>query len=372
MGFSQSLQKQTALRILRMFPKEESESNFDYEDLMKMFFIITAFCLVFSSSKSLHGSPALMFSARVVFTIRTPFFRCSSSLAPRTASTIRDLVWTMTLNRDRWFDITLLSIRTSGCRARIVVFTDIKHRYHPHFARVLNMTGAEIHRQQFPLNRHSNDFVRFQWIFEFLKKDHDGIDRVFMLDAFDIFFHRDPFEVMFFENTLVLIGEGWAIGAKGNKPNRWWQDVCYGQKGNRVKNNETICAGTIFAPFHIFVRFTELLLVKWPMSHCLWDQPIGNYLFYTGELRTAGINVKVLGCLGPVLTLAACPQKVLSVGDIKEGFNGNDEIPYVVHQWKRRPQFRDMYVERCDMSAFMKQQQRLLKSNLNWLKPIRR
>jgi hypothetical protein len=170
---------------------------------------------------------------------------------------------------------------------------------------------------------------------------------------------------MFFESTLVLIGEGWTIGATNNKNNLWWQDVCYGQQGSRVKDNETICSGTIFAPFHIFVRFTEFLLLKWPMPHCLWDQPIINYLFYTGELRKAGISVKVLSCLGPVLTLAACPQKVLSVGNIKEGVNGENEIPYVVHQWKRRRQFRDMYVERCDMSAFMKQQQRLLKHNFN-------
>jgi hypothetical protein len=298
-----------------------------------------------------------------------PPFRCASSLAPRAASTTRDLIWTMTLNFDRWFDITLLSIRTSGCRARIVVFTDDQHVYHPHFFRVLMMTEAEVHRRILPVGPYLNDFVRFQWIRGFLKEHTHEIDKLFMLDAFDIFFHRDPFEALFFNDTLVLIGEGWSLRRAGLNPG--WLATCYGTNAKHVLDNETICAGTIFGPPAVFIAFVELLLAKWPQPHCLWDQPIVNYLLYSGEMKKAGIKVKALNCFGPVLTLARCPKRVARVGDVQEGFNGNDEIPHVVHQWKHFPLFLDMYVERCNMKEYMTKLQKMLKVDLNWSEPIR-
>jgi hypothetical protein len=37
-----------------------------------------------------------------------------------------------------------------------------------------------------------------------------------------------------------------------------------------------------------------------------------------------------------------------------EAFNGKGAIPHAVHQWKQFDDFKDMYVERCDMTAYMR------------------
>jgi hypothetical protein len=145
-----------------MHPNENNENNSNCSDLTKAFFILIVFCLFLYVSKSLRQPPSGMVNAVFLSAEQKLLFRCASSLPPRTVSTTRDLVWTMTLNRDRLFDVTLLSIRTSGCRARIVVFTSVGHEYNPHFASVLEMSGAEVHRQQLPSGRYLNDFVRFQ------------------------------------------------------------------------------------------------------------------------------------------------------------------------------------------------------------------
>jgi hypothetical protein len=296
-------------------------------------------------------------------------FRCQSSLPPRTFSTSQDIIWTMTINFDRWFDVSFLSIRTSGCRARLIVFTDTEHIFDHHFARVLEMTRAEVRRATLPPGRLLTDLVRFQWILSFLKTCQFKIDRLFMLDAHDIYFHKDPFEVLTSKDTMIFIEEGTKI--KNDQYNTEWIDLCFGANGTRVKNQTIICAGTIYGPPHLFIKFAELVLARWPLPDCLWDQPIVNYLIYTGELAKVGIKTQSMDCNGPVLTLSSCSQSVKPVNGVLEGFNGKDEIPYVVHQWKQFEAFRDMYIDRCDMSEYMEQLQLHMGIDLKWKKPVR-
>jgi hypothetical protein len=298
-----------------------------------------------------------------------PFF-CKSSLQPHTFSTSRDIIWTMTLNFDRWFDVSLLSIRTSGCRARIIIFTEINHTFDPHFRRVLALTQAEIYRELLPPENLPNDYIRYIWLLPFLNRYHSEIDRVFMLDAYDVFFHKDPFEVLTTRDSMVFIEEGWTI--EETEANSMWINDCYGADGLKIKMNQTICAGTIYGPPHLFIKFIELLLKKWPnLIQCPRDQPVVNWLVYTEELKRVNITTKSLNCTGPVLTLSNCPQIVKPVGRILEGFNGRDEIPHVVHQWKQFEDFRDMYIDRCDMSEYMKRFQEVLSLDLNWTTPVR-
>jgi hypothetical protein len=190
-----------------------------------------------------------------------------------------------------------------------------------------------------------------------------------MLDAYDIFFHRDPFEVLSFNNTIVLFEEGWPIRNAGVNP--WWIDVCFGTDGDKIKDQQAICSGTIFGPPDVFIKFAEFVLEKWPKPNCLWDQPIINYLLYTAEFERIGVKITKFDCNGPVLTLSNCPQSVKEVNGIREGFNGKNEIPYVVHQWKQFPDFKEMYVDRCDMTDYIMKLAKINKIDLNWVTPIR-
>jgi hypothetical protein len=49
--------------------------------------------------------------------------------------------------------------------------------------------------------------IRHPWIAMFLKEHWREIDHVFMMDAFDGYFHRDPFEDLNFEG-MAFFEEG--------------------------------------------------------------------------------------------------------------------------------------------------------------------
>jgi hypothetical protein len=300
-------------------------------------------------------------------------FACRTSLPPRTFSGPRDVIWTMSLNFDRWFDISLLSIRTSGCQARVVLFTDMDHQFDTHFVRVIAMTWTEIRRRTLPPGRLLTDLVRFQWILAFLNDAQEEIDRVFMLDAYDVFFHRDPFEVFNSTTQMSLIEEGWPLRVAG--VNAMWMTACFSQRATPFMWDETICSGTIYGPTQLFVKFATLVLSTWAtlnIYQCLWDQPIINFLFHSKEFERNGIPAESFPCHGPVLTLSNCPSSVKRVDGVLEGFNGKGRIPYVVHQWKQFSNFRDMYVDRCDMSEYMNETAAATGVPLNWTRPARR
>jgi hypothetical protein len=294
-----------------------------------------------------------------------PPFRCSSSLAPKTVSTRRDLIWTIVLKFDRWFDLALLSIRMCGCRARIVLLTETDVIFESHFARVLEMTETEVWRkpvEQLPIGR-----LRFHGIVGFLNGHRSEFDYVLMCNAQNAFFHRDPFEILSVENAMVFVGQGEL--QEESSPHSMWLYECYDDdQMELIKQKEVICSETVFGPSEQFLMFAELVLSEWPGPSCSWDQPIVNYLLYTGAFEKIGIQTKSYGCDGPVLTVASCPQEVKAVGGVAECFNGKSEIPYMTQLWNHLDAFKDMYFARCDMSEYM---QRFSALDLNWSAPGR-
>jgi hypothetical protein len=71
-----------------------------------------------------------------------------------------------------------------------------------------------------------------------------------------------------------------------------------------------------------------------------------------------------------VLTLSNCNGSVKPVNGVLEEFNGKNEIPYLVYQWKQLWEFKYMYVDRYDMSEYMKQLLWHLGTDLKWEKPM--
>ena len=71
---------------------------------------------------------------------------CKSSVPVRTFSTPRDLLYTCVLKKNHWYDITLLSVRTSGCKAKIALVTEIDHDFGRFFELVLRYTDTDVYR----------------------------------------------------------------------------------------------------------------------------------------------------------------------------------------------------------------------------------
>jgi hypothetical protein len=274
------------------------------------------------------------------------------------------------MRQDRWYDVTLLSIRTCGCRARVVVYTESDHYFEPHFALVLRMTSVEILRCPDPGGGRPIDWIRHQWLRDYLGNHSAEFDRVAMLDLYDNYVNRDPFEVFDKPETITFIEEGWKIDEAG--VNGWWVDVCFGEAGRRIKFNETLCTGTIFGGPAVLLKFINVLFERWPGIGCQWDQPVVNWIVWTGVLDELGIRWRTKDCNGWVLTLSKCPSHVALVGHVKEGFNGNNQIPHLVHQWKQFGDWKDMYVERCDMTEYVARLEKFEGRNLNWSAPERK
>lgn len=330
-----------------------------------------AFLAVCQALDASPPSPCGLFAMGPADFGRNPF-TCRGVLTPRTSSGLRDLIYTMAIRADRWYDVTLLSMRSSGCGARIVLHTEDFHVFPEHFARVIEMTATEVVRGVISDWAKSTDMTRHPWMRDYLSAHGSEFDRVFMVDAHDIYFERDPFEVLTETDSMVFFEEGWPLRVAGL--NMWWLDLCFGQSGrDQVSHGETLCSGTIYGGTAVFQRFLDIICQKslWQRTDCTVDQPILNWLVYSGALGRAGIKFHSMSCTGPVLTLARCPRHIGVVQGIMVGFNAAGVIPYVVHQWRARRDFKDMYVERCDMTQYIRNYEKRTGIWLNWSRPIR-
>jgi hypothetical protein len=256
----------------------------------------------------------------------------------------------MAIDSDVFYDVTLLSIRTAGCRARIVLTTDLNRSFDPHFARVIALTWTEVWR--YPRQEdETSDLVRHRWIRNFLIENLHQFDHVFMMDPFDCYFHRDPFEKLSF-GEMAFLGEGWPISIAGI--NVLWIQNCFNLSVfNAINQFEVLCCGTIYGPLALFLEFEDILLKNDYWEHCPVDQPILSVLVYTVVLKSRGIPYRLMSCLSPVLTLSNCQTDTVPVDGTQEILNSDGVVPHVVHQWKAFPKFAELYTSRCNMSKFI-------------------
>jgi hypothetical protein len=313
--------------------------------------------------------PPVSGSSRLLRQLPLQTFMCVNPFPSVAFSTFRDLIFTMATDTDRWYDVTLLSIRTCGCRARVILTTELEHLFDPHFARVIQLTSTEIWRYEIPDYTQTADMVRHPWMLAFLKEHGSEFDHIFMMDAFDCYFHRDPFEELNFEG-MAFCEEGWEMRSAGVNPE--WIEECF--NASVLKSIETfgvVCSGTIYGTPAAFIQFEQILLERQFWAHCALDQPILNYLIHTGEFRSRGVRYRLMPCNSTVLTLSNCPRAIKPVGGIPEAFNGDGVVPHVVHQWKAFENFRELYVKRCDMTDFMRKLESQLGRDLNWSAPVR-
>jgi hypothetical protein len=298
-----------------------------------------------------------------------PPFSCRVTSDPRTFSTRRDLVFLVTLRRDLWFDVTLLSIRSCGCRARIILMTEKGHRFLPHFFRVIQLTGTEAHEADPPQGARSTDMARHPMLLGYLRAHGSEFDRILVSDAWDSYFERDPFELLTVTDGMCFIEEGWAIGRAGMNP--LWMRQCFGSRALAlVRQHQTVCSGTIYGGTAPFIRFLEVLMNEKNWEKCDLDQPILNWIVYGGDLVAAGVKIYTFDCNGPILTLANCPKSVVEANGVRAIHNGKQKVPHIVHQWKAFDEYKGMYLQRCDMTDYMRKLEETTGLWFNWTAPI--
>jgi hypothetical protein len=252
-----------------------------------------------------------------------------------------------------------------------VLHTDSAHVFADHYQRVIRLTETEVIRREVPNGAGSTDQMRHPWLRGFLREHSSEVDRIFMVDSFDSYFHRDPFEVLSFTDAIAFFAEGWPLARAG--ANVMWIRNCFGAAAiEKVGGNETLCSGTIYGGTAPMLRFLDLFIEgEYWGQDCIWDQPIVNWMVWTGILARGGVNVKVFGCAGPILTLSNCSRRLVDRGGVAEVVNSDGVIPHVLHQWKAFPEFRKPYLTRCHMSQALGEWDSQNRRLFGWRPPSR-
>jgi hypothetical protein len=253
--------------------------------------------------------------------------------------------------------LNLVSVRASGCSARIIVLLDREHVFDERFNQTLELTHAEtcFFNWSKSIYRYT-DLARVVWFYEWLQCHKSEVERIFWFDAFDVFFQSDPFETLITPGKMTFISEG--IQIRESTVNFGWISHCFGEgSALSVQNESVLCFGTIGGTTDAFLKFLNFLVenkTRW--FSCNLDQPQLNYYFHTGALRKVGIEAEIQHCNGTVLSLSFCPRIRVPFQQSSTFFDMSAHENYVtaavVHHYKHFIDITRNYQERCKCSVF--------------------
>jgi len=262
--------------------------------------------------------------------------------------------------------IFLSSLRSSGCRADVVLFCG---RRQDHTESLAERFRAEVILYDFDtLNRtHGPVGVhRFYLYRKFLEERSGRYARVLHTDVRDVMFQDDPFEridafgggVFFLESNHLLIGT--------SPTNRGWMtDNCttYKKEGmlERTQHRLRSCSGNFFGTADAAYWYARLMEEEQQRTASAerdhsgaviangWcaDQAIHQGLLWTGRFAEHMANVTTFfNEDGPLCTMGDVVQ--ISVDEYGEVRNSARELYAVVHQYDRHKRVRDTLAARYD------------------------
>lgn len=173
------------------------------------------------------------------------------------------------------------------------------------------------------------------FIFRDFLASNKGINRCFLTDSRDVIFQSSPFSIE--TPHLYLYSE--PVKFSQCEYNGPWISKYYGDDLlSRVSENLVLCAGTTLGSYDLITQYVDRMCselhrhMNQPQE--LVDQPMHNFLYYTGQLPSA--EVRAHG-FSEVQTLHH--EKVFSFDS--EGFLLNRDgsrVP-VIHQYDRHKQY---------------------------------
>lgn len=258
-------------------------------------------------------------------------------------STVRDLIMTATTE----YNLNLLrlvrSIRTSGCIAKIIIFTTDNVK----FPRSIFSCGIEQIVTSSLTERalKSPHKIRWEWYLQYLQNNLNQYDRVMHVDAFDTFFFGDPFAFASDYNTLYFQQEGQII-KKCSYNKRWLMSCHKDAEKAKILDNMILCSGSLIGGINPFYQFTKLLVGHDAWQDCWkvgFDQGDFNYIFYKKWKRFAlssNISTKLLTCEDRFMTMFYCMKSPITWNDKNQIITpGTNNTILFMHQYNR---FRDL------------------------------
>jgi hypothetical protein len=317
----------------------------------------------------LHFLLAILPLLLVGFTVRPPGIPCpaDSARAPDLSrpspicrynhseligSSPRDAVFFYASHPGPGLRLSIKSLRSSGCLCRIILFVppDFDPRddaaFFAQFAVSIIAHGADPQRALVP------HMTRYESELRWLEENAGTVDRVLHSDAFDVFFQGDPFTEHVMSDSLTFVVEPHCIRSCGW--NLGWIHRCYGDKGaSEMEHKFIICSGSIGGPAQDYAKLVRLMVEQPEWTSC-WgaslDQPILNYVVWSGVARRAGIRYRFTGCDDGFFTMQWCVLEAnVLTNDAQQVVSVEGTVPSYLHQYDRNPHLKQDLFERCDI-----------------------
>ena len=270
-------------------------------------------------------------------------------------STRRDVLFMYGTNSNDGLFLAIKSLRATGSKCRIVILAPSVFNASKEFLNFAKLYDIEIYnncdmkRDAFTIPH----MLRYEYEAKWIEEHIHELDRVIHADGYDVFYQSDPFMVIGDKKGLIFIQEEIMIFSCEWNSN--WVIDCYGrQEQARISYNNIICSGVILGTAIDYLRFVKYMISRPEWTRC-WeesmDQPIVNYLYYTGLLKDIGINSTLYSCNDNVLNMQWClygrnPQ--ISERGYTLSPNGKNE-PAILHQYNRFEEHQKYLGELCDI-----------------------
>jgi hypothetical protein len=190
--------------------------------------------------------------------------------------------------------------------------------------------------------------IRYECIREYLD-GHSDVERVFHSDAHDVFFQGNPFSSGLPSDAIEFVVEPHAIRTCGW--NLAWITRCYGGRGDVLSKRFIVCSGSIGGSAKEFRKLIGLMIGQPEWKTC-WDfsldQPILNYLLWTGEMDRYGIKYVLGGCEAGFYTIQWCTlEKQVIMNEDNVVVSRAGSAPFYIHQYNRVDKLGEFLFHRC-------------------------
>ena len=218
---------------------------------------------------------------------------CNFTPLYQPSSTERDLIIVQTGNFPEKSKSALFSLRTTGCKAKVVLTMTENDKLDPAYAEQLKDCGIFVVRLN-KIFKHKflmyMKIVRFPMFAEFLEKYGNSFDRVLYFDTFDTVFQADPFREIKNKHTLYMSSEYNSISH--NKYLIEWIGRLPGFNSSFYNDSVVVCSGVFGGYSDVIMKLGQIMkaLYKLDNDFITNDQACFDFLWYSGIMKNAGLN----------------------------------------------------------------------------------
>ena len=268
-------------------------------------------------------------------------------------STKRDVLIFSADSFNNGLELAVKSLRSAGSKCRVVLLSAKPLRLPNRITKLFKTLDVEVFDNcvnRDPSRTYVPHMLRFELEKQWIEENADSIDRVFHADAFDVYFQKDPFGPDIKNDKLLFILEPHAFRSCGW--NLAWMTECYGDRITQTLTKRfIICSGSIIGGKEPYLKLLDLMISQKEWSTC-WqsskDQPILNYLVWSGKVKEAGIEYELTGCNGNYLTMQWClVNQEIPTDQYGRITSMIGSVPAFVHQYNRNKTLQTRLHRKC-------------------------